>query len=108
MESIIVKDRYDSRAIFIHHDTKMLNSKARFAISLCERWALVSARTEGETSDGSSTKIVSLNPTEIAKRSCNIAEAIFKEFDDRGWVFEVDEYEVAMKKLEEQKEKVRS
>jgi len=88
---------YDLQMI---HSTKALQSVARLACALIERWGLVAGEIDGEDSAGRS-KLRRLTPEELVKDACATADAAWSEFEARGWLLEVPIPVKSEKKIEE-------
>jgi hypothetical protein len=74
-----------------HHvaHSHTLSLKGNFAVTLLEKFALISATDGGEDS-AARAKLRLMEPAEVAKRACDIAEAAFQEMEARGWLVELD------------------
>ena len=68
----------------IMHDTELPGFEARLAISLVERWGMVSAVDAGEDSSGRSKGRL-LTPREVVNRACETAEVMVAEIRSRNW-----------------------
>ena len=75
----------------LSHPKEWLDARARTAIQLAERWALVACETDGEDSAGRQ-KVRRLTPEELADQACHTVEAIFSQFKTRGWLLEIPDY----------------
>lgn len=82
-EVAIKRNTYGDTSI-ISHSRVLLSDRARLAGHILERWAMVAAQPDGEDAAGRQ-KIIPLEPTEMARRACDIADAAYKEFEDRKW-----------------------
>lgn len=60
------------------------NDKASFAMSLMEK-GMLAAMQDGEDSTGRQ-KGRALTAEEVAQKACDIADAAFNQFHDRGWM----------------------
>jgi hypothetical protein len=66
------------------HTSHHPNAVATFAMHLMEK-ALIAAADNGEDSAGRA-KLRALTAAEVASKACNIAEAAFDAFHNRGWM----------------------
>lgn len=58
------------------------------AENLLAKWGMVAATEDGEDSAGRQ-KMRLQTPEELAVRACDAADAIFAEFERRGWLIDV-------------------
>jgi hypothetical protein len=72
--------------------------RAALATQMAERWGLVAGEADGEDSAGRQ-KLRLLTPAELAKRSCEAAEALYKEFEARNWLVSTGSYEAVLDAL---------
>lgn len=70
----------------LDHSLSYLSPKARFAVEFA-RQGLCAAFAEGEDSTGKQA-LRNATVQEIAKRACETAEALWSEFEVRGWFAE--------------------
>ena len=64
---------------------KLPNSKAKLAIAIAERWAMVAGRPGGEDSAGRAKS--ELMPVgQVVERSIQIADQLFDAFEKQGWM----------------------
>jgi hypothetical protein len=61
---------------------------AKVAIEMVEKWGPVAAVPDGEDSAGRQ-KLRMQTAAELAVRACETAAALWKEFEHRGWFFEM-------------------
>jgi len=75
------------------HDTPILHKTcepyaiAKVAMDMAARWATIAAVPDGEDSSGKQ-KLRMQTPDELAQHACDVAAALWKQFEDRGWFFE--------------------
>ncbi len=70
------------------HSQFGMNMRADFVGQLLKHLALVTGEADGEDSAGRQ-KLRLMTPIEVAKRACDIADAAWQEFNDRGWLVEM-------------------
>jgi hypothetical protein len=90
----------------LHHITESPTSEARFAMAILERWAMVSAREDGEDSSGRQ-KLRLLPVEEVVNRACDIAETAYGVFRARDWMLTVptiEDINEAVSKREDERE----
>jgi hypothetical protein len=86
------------------HDVKLIATKtpderARFAMSIIDRWALICSTPDGEDSHG--RQKLKLTPeTEVVDRAFRLAALAWQEMEKRGWAIDIPEsaYDEAEKK----------
>jgi hypothetical protein len=78
--------------------------EAEIARDIAIRWALVTGIPDGEDSAGRQ-KLRLPTAEELAERSANIASALYTQFDQRGWLFEIPAQADAEKANAERREK---
>lgn len=81
----------------VQHDRVMADPRAKFAISLMEKWGLVSALPDGNDEAGRQKHRMA-DPDEIVKRACDIANIAFVAFEQRGWLLKIGSIETAREK----------
>jgi predicted urease superfamily metal-dependent hydrolase len=82
------------------HQTATLQEIALTAKEMAMRWGTVAAEPSGY--DKSGRQAMRLQTAEdLAQRACNTAQALWTEFEKRGWILEV-----GIPKLKVKKEKV--
>lgn len=69
----------------IQHERETLNLQARIALSLVERWGLVSAVPNAIHENGRQS-IRLMSPGEIAERACETAERLIDAFYAKDWI----------------------
>jgi hypothetical protein len=74
---------YSGLSVHLHHSHQP-DAKAAFAMHLMEK-ALIAAADNGEDSAGRA-KLRAMTAKEVAVKACDIAEAAFEEFHERGWM----------------------
>lgn len=86
------------------YETEVPDSVGRFALSLIERWGMVSATT-GDVSEEDSAgrqRLITLSPSEVVQRAFDMATLAFDALRDRGMMVQVhdlgDEIEKAKEK----------
>lgn len=62
--------------------------RAQYAMEIAKHIGIALATPDGEDSSGRQ-KLRQLTPGEVAHRACEISEAIFSHFDDRGWILDL-------------------
>jgi hypothetical protein len=67
------------------HETEMLTQEGNIALSLIEKWGMITGRVEGEDSTGRSI-LRECSPDEVVDRACTIASKAVAAFRERGWV----------------------
>lgn len=68
--------------------TKGFYTPARLAEQIATRFAIVAAMPDGEDSSGRQ-KLRMPTADELAQRSCDIAAALWKQFGDRDWLYDI-------------------
>ena len=66
--------------------------RAQYAMEIAKHIGIALATPDGEDSSGRQ-KFRPLTPDEVAHRACEISEAIFSRFDDRGWILDLPKVE---------------
>ena len=74
-------------------ETRVPIQVANFAKEISKHLAIAAAHPDGEDSAGRQ-RMRLLTPVEAAARSCDIAEAVYREFDQRGWMLDIPEPKV--------------
>ena len=77
-----------------------LAEEARFALACIERWAMVAGELDGEDSAGRS-KLRRMTPDELVRHACDSTQIAFSEFETRGWVRSLPNYEEVKQLAEE-------
>lgn len=72
----------------IVHQTHQLYTVGRMALDMASRWATVAAMPDGEDSNGRQ-KLRMQTPQELAQHACDVAQQLWREFEARGWFFEM-------------------
>lgn len=67
------------------HDTEVLGAEARLAVTLIERWGLVTGKIDGEDSSGRAV-LKECSPSEVVQKACETADLAMKSFRERGWL----------------------
>jgi hypothetical protein len=67
---------------------EMPDTLAKLASEIASRFALIAAIPEGEDSAGRQ-KLRLPTATELAARSCDIAAALWAEFEERDWLLDL-------------------
>lgn len=88
------------------HKPRLRIDEANFAMALVERWGIVAARPDGEDTAGRQ-QLRDMKPTELAKEACDIAEATFTEFHERGWFVELPNIATVEERAKEQEKRTR-
>ena len=83
------KEYKSSEAQIVQANEIMPGMKARFAMSIMERWAMVAGDPDGEDSAGRS-KLRLIEPDEVVHRACEISDHAFEEMEKRGWIDRID------------------
>ena len=103
MIEVIVTNKHNFREPQIMvHEREIPDLEAKIAISLVEKWGMVSGAEGGEVSTGRA-KLRLMTPHEVVDRACETAEALVAELRTRKWFVAVAPYgEIAdhAKKLE--------
>jgi hypothetical protein len=87
-----VKDRYAREGGVVAHAAFQPDPRAGFAMQIIERFALIAATPDGEDSAGRQAMRLR-EPAEIASFASRVADAAFKEFQERGWLLAMPAYE---------------
>lgn len=66
------------------------NTRAKLAVTLLERWALVAIKPDGEDTSGRQ-KFTMFSPEELVERACVTADLAITEFEKRGWLLALPE-----------------
>jgi len=90
-QAVGVKARYGDERYVLHH-LKQLDSRASLACQFAERWAMVAAMEDGEDSAGRQ-KVRRMTPGELADHACECVSALMEQFQVRGWLLEVPNFE---------------
>lgn len=69
------------------HHRAIPNYTAKLAEQIVNHCALIAAQVDGEDTAGRQ-KLKLMEPADVAKRACDIAENMVAIFDARGWVIE--------------------
>lgn len=80
-----VTHQYAKDPIIRVHDTEIPNLEARIAITLAEKFGIITAQPDGEDSAGRQ-KLCLLPPSEVAARACAVAEKLTSEIRSRNWM----------------------
>src|SRR5271168_10955 len=85
LEAVIAagEDQYQMHRIMLHN-TEAPGLEAQLAISLVEKWGMVSGVDAGEDSTGHS-KFRLLTPREVVNRACETSETLIAEIRSRNW-----------------------
>lgn len=67
-----------------------LGGKAQLALELCKHFSTLVSEYNGEDSSGRQ-KLRMMTPAEVTLRACAIADILFDEFTERGWVVKIPE-----------------
>jgi len=106
-DELFLKSPYDMSPELGIHTQDIPGQKARYAMSLAERMALVAAVEDGEDSSGRA-KARLATPTEIAQRACAITSALFAEMDAYGWILRTDDWDTLVNRFEKHKKDSRA
>lgn len=68
--------------------TKEVQTVGRIAIAMAERWGVVAALPDGEDSAGRQ-KLRCMTADELATVACDTAHALWKQFNERGWLLDI-------------------
>lgn len=79
-------DSIEGHEVPILHKTHEPYTIAKVAMDMAARWATVAALPDGEDSRGNQ-KMRMQTPDELATHACDVAAALWKQFEDRGWFF---------------------
>lgn len=82
--SIVLEESYLTKRSLIH-SLEAPNEEARFAMAMVERWGMVAAESNGEDSAGRASLRLQ-TPEELISRAFKVAELVFAEARNRGWV----------------------
>lgn len=82
---VVDRDRYSNHREISVQPSEHFVHEARLAATLIEKWGLVAAAPDGESSDGRQ-KLRDLSPSEIVDKACNTASLAVAEFRKRGWI----------------------
>lgn len=85
LELYAVPGRYGERPGIMTHDTQSVDVRAKMAAAFVERWALVAGEPDGEDSAGRQ-KLRTMTAEELAGKACKVVDALFSEFESRGWI----------------------
>lgn len=88
------KERYRDGppATVFHHLKKELDNRARYAMAFIERWAMIAGEPDGEDTAGRQ-KTRRMTPEEISTHACECVKAAYKEFEDRGWIVGIPDFQ---------------
>lgn len=81
----IEKSRYDGYKTLAIHSLVSASHEADLAVHICGSLAVVAATTSGEDTAGRQALRL-LTPEEIATRACDIAQHMWTQFEQRGWL----------------------
>lgn len=87
----IAKSKYHSEAGMPHvfqHDTDHLNTKARIAIEMLQRWGMVAAEPDGEDSAGRA-KLMLQPVNELVLRAVETVDVAFAAFEEKDWIIKL-------------------
>ena len=87
-DKITTLEAFSRKRIMVHNSVAA-NNRAAFAMRIMERLALIAAEDDGEDSAGRSKRRRS-SPDEIVAFSCGLAARAFEQFEQNGWLFNVD------------------
>lgn len=65
-----------------------VSTSAQLAVNLMQHFAIVAGEPDGVDNVGRQ-KMRLLTPEEVVSRACEIADAAYTQFKERGWVYEV-------------------
>jgi hypothetical protein len=88
---IAKRGRYGDEGV-VYHSMETLSDKARMASTFIERWGMVAGRPDGEDSAGRQ-RLSLLTPSELVQRACQTVDALYAEFQSRGWTVKVPGYD---------------
>lgn len=86
------------------HYLEAPTEEARFAMTIMERWAMVSSQEDGEDSAGRQ-KLKLLSEEDIVKRACNISSMAFDAFRRLDWLTPVPTLEELEADIQSRKKK---
>lgn len=90
---VVVKDEWSRND---HYEQLLVcqreapNHKARLATALIERWGVVAAVPDGESSDGRA-KLRKMTPEELVEEATTTADLAVEKFRSMGWMIELPE-----------------
>ena len=85
---IVERETYCGATEVNTHASVALNLEADLAFHLMKQLSIIAAKEDGEDSAGRQ-RIRLLSPEEVAERSCAIAAAAVRKFEENGWMKEV-------------------
>lgn len=90
-------------SVYLHFRT-LPNTKAKFAMAMVERLALIAAEGDGEDSAGRQ-KLRRLDAKEIANIACDISDSLFDEFATREWLITIPPLEEVRERAREERDR---
>jgi hypothetical protein len=81
-------DNYKSPATF---GAEHFSHEARMATALIEKWGMVAATPDGESSDGRQ-QLRMLSPNEVVRRACDTATIAIEAFRSLGWIHKLPKH----------------
>lgn len=72
----------------ITHQTHVLYTVARLAMTLVERWGLVACVEDGESTSGRQ-RWAKQPPHELVQEACDTAALLWEEFEKRDWLLAI-------------------
>lgn len=79
---------YADKYKVVLHERYAPDIRARFAISLLEKWGMVMAEEDGVSATGRQ-KTRRMTSPEVVEYACATAEGAFAEFQKRGWLVDI-------------------
>lgn len=104
----ITKSKYHSESVMpcvMQHDTDHLNTKARLALAMLERWGMVAAEHGGEDTAGrAKLKLQPVN--ELVLRAVEVVDVAYAAFEEKDWIIKLPTLEELEKMKDEDHEVV--
>lgn len=105
MQTAHVVNRYQTDTPqFTIHDTEAPTFEARLAISLVEKWGMVSGIEDGEDRSGRA-KLRLMTPAEVIERAMSTSELLAAAIRDKKWMTALPTYEDGERIAKEQRQK---
>lgn len=93
MTKYLEVEGYDHTSIMVF-ETRIPIDVGRLAVALAERFGVLMGQPDGEDTAGRQ-QFGLMHPTDVAKRACDVAAALWKELEDRQWVLALPDLRAA-------------
>ncbi len=83
----IERQGYQNTEVTVY-ETRMPTDVGKFAAHLAQHFSIVAAQPDGEDTSGRQ-RLTLMHPADVAKRACDVAQAMWRELADRGWFLDL-------------------